>query len=114
MNIKQFASKPELVEIVIDDKDLVEKYGEPITFHTFNIVRMSTYFDFFNARSNNEFSNLDKMMKSMILDSAGNRILADDEDLPIDIAAAVINKIGEILGKPQSKASTQTTGEVQK
>jgi hypothetical protein len=114
MNIKQFASKPELVEIVIDDKDLVEKYGEPITFHTYNIVRMSTYFDFFNARSNNEFSNLDKMMKSMILNSEGNRVLADDEDLPIDIAAAVINKIGEILGKPQSKASTQTTGDQQK
>ena len=111
MNIKDFASKPELVEMIIDNDDIIEKYGEPITFHTYNIVRMSTYFDFFNARSNNEFSNLDKMMKSMILDSAGNRILADDEDLPIDIAAAVINKIGEILGKPLSKASTPTTGD---
>ena len=111
MNIKDFASKPELVEIVLDDKDLVTKYGEPITFHTFNIVRMSTYFDFFSARSNNEFAQLDKMMKAMILDDKGNRVLADDEDLPIDIAAAAINKIGEILGKPQSKASIQTTGD---
>lgn len=111
MNIKDFASKPELVEIVLDDKDLVEKYGEAITFHTFNIVRMSTYFDFFSARSNNEFAQLDKMMKAMILDDKGNRVLADDEDLPIDIAAAAINKIGEILGKPQSKASIQTTGD---
>ena len=111
MNIKDFASKPELVEIVIDDPDLVKKYGEPITFHTYNIVRMSTYFDFFAARSNNEFAQLDKMMKSMILDKKGNKVLADDEDLPIDIAAAVINKIGEILGKPLSKASTPTTGD---
>ncbi len=111
MNIKDFASKPELVEIVIDDPDLVKKYGEPITFHTYNIVRMSTYFDFFSARSNNEFAQLDKMMKSMILDKKGNKVLADDEDLPIDIAAAVINKIGEILGKPLSKASIQTTGD---
>ena len=114
MNIKDFASKPELVEIVLDDKDLVTKYGEPITFHTFNIVRMSTYFDFFSARSNNEFAQLDKMMKAMILDNKGNRVLNDDEDLPIDIAAAAINKIGEILGKPQSKASIQTTGDQQK
>ena len=114
MNIKEFASKPQLIEITLDDKDLVEKYGEPITFHTFDIVRMSTYFDFFSARSNNEFSQLDKMMKSMILDKKGNRVLADDEDLPIDIAAAAINKIGEILGKPQSKASIQTTGDQQK
>jgi hypothetical protein len=114
MNIKDFASKPQLIEIVLDSDDLVEKYGEPITFYTYNIVRMSTYFDFFNARSNNEFTNLDKMMKSMILDSHGNRVLSDDEDLPIDIAAAAINKIGEILGKPQSKASIQTTGDQQK
>jgi hypothetical protein len=110
MNIKEFASKPQLVEIVLDDKDLVEKYGEPITFYTYNIVRMTTYFDFFNARSKNEFGNLDKMMKAMILDKEGKQVLADDEDLPIDIAAAAINKIGEILGKQQSKASTQTTG----
>jgi len=114
MNIKDFASKPQLVELILDDKDLVERYGEPITFHTYNIVRMSTYFDFFNARSNNEFGNLDKIMKGLILDGKGNRVLSDDEDLPIDIAAAAINKIGEILGKQQSKASTQTTGDQQK
>jgi hypothetical protein len=114
MNIKEFASKPELMEVTLDNEDLIEKYGEPITFYTYNIVRMSTYFDFFNARSNNEFSNLDKMMKSMILDKDGKQVLADDEDLPIDIAAATINKIGEILGKSQSKASTQMIGEVQK
>lgn len=114
MNIKDFASKPKLIEIVIDNSEIVERYGEPITFYTYDIVRMSTYFDFFNARSNNEFSNLDKMMKSMILDSDGKQVLGDDEDLPIDLAAAAINKIGEILGKSQSKASTQTTGDQQK
>lgn len=114
MNIKDFASKPKLIEVVIDNKDVVERYGEPITFYTYDIVRMSTYFDFFNARSNNEFANLDKMMKSMILDKDGKQVLADDEDLPIDIAAGAINKIGEILGKSQSKASTQTTGDQQK
>jgi hypothetical protein len=47
----------------------------------------------------------------MILDKDGKQVLADDEDLPIDIAAAAINKIGEILGKSQSKASTQMTGD---
>lgn len=114
MNIKEFASKPTLIEIILDNEDLVEKYGEPITFFTYDIVRMSTYFDFFNARSNSEFNNLDKMMKSMILDHNGNPVLAEDEDLPIDIAAAAINKIGEILGKSQSKASAKTIGDQQK
>jgi hypothetical protein len=114
MNIKKFASVPKLTEIVIDDKELVEAYGEPITFFTYDVVTMSTYFDFFNARSTGEFDNLGKMMKEMILDADGKKVLADDEDLPIDIAAAVINKLGEILGKSQSKKSTQKVGKRQK
>lgn len=114
MNIKQFASVPELVKIELDDEDLLKKYGEPITFHTYNIVSLSTYFEFFNARSNSEFENLDKIIKKLILDENGKQVLNGNEDLPIDIAAAAINKIGEILGKSQSKTSTQTIGEQQK
>jgi len=113
MNIKDFASKPKLVELVLDNEELVEKYGEPITFYTYSVVKMSTYFDFFDARSKNQFNNLDKMMKALILDKDGKSVLAEDEDLPIDIAAAAINKIGEVLGKSQSKASTQTNGDQQ-
>ena len=52
-------------------------------------------------------------MKAMILDKDGNKVLADDEDLPIDIAAAAINKIGDILGKSLSKTSTQKVGQPQ-
>jgi len=110
MSIKKFASVPQLIEIHLDDPALVEKYGEVITFHTYDIVSMSTYFEFFNARSNSEFQQLDKIMKTMILDKDGKKVLADNEDLPVDIAAAAIGKIGEILGKSQGKPSIQTDG----
>ena len=113
MNIKQFAAVPKLIQITIDDKDLVEKYGEEITFYTYDVIGMQTYFDFFNARATNQFENLGKMMKQLILDDKGRPALADNEDLPIDIAAAAVNKLGEILGKSQSKTLTPTTGEVQ-
>lgn len=106
MNIKKFASVPKLIEISLDSEELIEKYEEPITFYTYDVVPMSTYFDFYNARSNSEFSQLNKLMKSMILDSKGKQVLEENEDLPIDIAAAAINKIGEILGKSVSKTST--------
>jgi hypothetical protein len=106
MNIKEFASIPKLIKIELDNDDLVEKYGEAITFYTYDVVPLATYFDFYNARSNSEFEQLDKMMKKMILDEKGTPVLAHNEDLPIDIAAAAINKIGEILGKSLSKTST--------
>ena len=54
---------------------------------------------------------LDKMIKKLILNEQGKPALQANEDLPIDIAAAAINKIGEILGKSQSKTSTPTSGE---
>lgn len=106
MNIKELASVPKLIEINLDSDELLERYGEPITFHTYDIVPMATYFEFYNARSNSEFEQLDKMMKKMILNEKGKPVLEDNEDLPIDIAAAAINKIGEILGKSLSKTST--------
>jgi len=110
MNIKQFASKPKLIEIVLDNPDLLEKYGEPITFHTFDIVGLNTYFEFFNAQSDKNYNHLDGIIKKLILDSNGKTVLEKDEDLPIDIAAAVIGKLGDILGKSHSKTSTPNDG----
>lgn len=111
MNINKYASVPKLIKIDLDDATLLERYGEPITFWTYDIVGLSTYFEFFNARSQNEFDQLNRIMKKLILLEDGKPALQDNEDLPIDIGAAAINKIGEILGKSQSKASTPTTGE---
>ena len=110
MNITEFSNKPKLIEIKLDDKDLVEKYGEPITFYTYDIVGMSTYFDFFNARQDGKFDNLAKLMNQMILDKEGELAINEGEDLPIDIAAAAINALGEILGKSQSKSLTPKAG----
>ena len=60
MNIKEFAAKPKLTELKITDPDIVEKYGEEITFFTYDVVGMSTYFDFFDARQKENFTNLGK------------------------------------------------------
>lgn len=114
MKITELASVPKLIEISLDSDELVTKYGEPITFHTYDIVGLNTYFEFFNARTDGKYEQLDSIIKKLILDEKGKPALKDNEDLPIDIAAAAINKIGEILGKSQSKMSTQTVGEPQK
>lgn len=110
MNIQDFASTPKLIEIILDDPELLERYNEPITFHTYDIVGLSTYFEFFNARSDGQYEQLDRIIKKLILNDKGKPAIKDDQDLPIDIAAAAINKIGAILGKSQSKTSTPITG----
>ncbi len=113
MNIQQFASTPKLIEIVLDDEDLIETYGEPITFYTYDVVSLSTYFEFFNSRSNSQFEALEKVIKKLILLEDGKPAVKENQDLPIDIAAAAIRKVGDILGKSLSKTSMKTTGELQ-
>ena len=111
MNIQKFASKPKLIQIDLDEPELLEAYGEPITFYTYDVVGLSTYFDFFNARTKSQYEALNKIIKALILDDQGKPAIKEDEDLPIDIAAAAINRIGGILGKSQGKTLTPETGE---
>ena len=110
MNISNFVTEPILVEVILDDANLLETYGEPITFYAYNIVSMNVYFDFFNARSNSEFELLTQIVRKLILDSEGKPILVEGKDLPIDILTGAIIKLGDILGKSQSKKSTQKNG----
>lgn len=113
MKIQQLVSTPQLTEIILDDKELLETYGEPITFYAFDIVPMSMYFEFFNARSKGEYDALGRLIRRMILNEKGEPVMTEQQDLPMDIMAQAITKIGEILGKSLSKTSTQKTGQVQ-
>lgn len=109
-SIASLASKPKLTHIILDDNALVETYGEPIEFWAYDIVGLSTYFEFFQNRAESQYDNLTKMMRSLILLEDGSPAIKDGEDLPVDIAAAAITKLGEILGKSLSKTSTQNLG----
>lgn len=113
-HIKELATVPELIQITIDDEQIVKAYGEPIIFWTKSTVSLNDYFDFFDARGNVQYDNLSKIIKRMILLEDGSRALADDEELPVDITVVAINKIGELLGKSQTKSSTKKVGKQRK
>jgi hypothetical protein len=113
-NIKDYAVKAQLIEIKLDDATLIETYGEPITFYTYDVISLSKYFDFYHTKHENQFENLEKILRSMVLDNKGKPVLNENEDLPVDIAAAALSKISDILGKSHSKTSTSTVGEQQK
>lgn len=106
MDITKFTQKPQLVEVIIDDPEMIEKYGDSIKFHTYDTVKLTTYFAFFESRVNGEYDRLEKIMRNLILDKDGKEIVKEDETLPADIFTQAILKIGEILGKLPSKTST--------
>lgn len=110
MDINKLAKKPEMIQVTLDDKDLVETYGEPITFWMKDFVDINTYFDFFKSQNSAEGEKLNLLMRKIILREDGTSALADDEALPIDIAVAALTKINETLGKSRTKSSISKTG----
>jgi hypothetical protein len=109
-SIKDFARKPQLIEIVLDDTDIVKEYGEPITFWMTDYVDINTYFDFFKSQAGKDGQELNTLMRKLIKNKEGQAVLSEDEALPIDIAVAALTKINETLGKSKTKSSMSETG----
>lgn len=110
MDIKQLAKKPQLVEIVLDDQALIDEYGEPITFWMKDTVDINTYFDFFRSQNEKSGEELAELLRTLILNKDGEKVLEEGDSFPIDITIAALTKINENLGKSRTKRSTQTVG----
>lgn len=111
MNIADFAKKPELIKITIDQEDIVNKYGSEVTFWIMDSVDISTYFEFFKSQADSDGEKLNEIMRRLILDENGKKVIEDGHVLPVDLALASLTVIGEEMGKLRTKLSTQTTGE---
>lgn len=110
MDIKTLAKKPQLMEIIIDDEEIVKEYGEPITFYMKDFVDIATYFNYYQSQSQREGQALALMIKKMILNKDGEPVLGDEDELPLDITLAVMSKINDNLGKSKTKSSTPNDG----
>ena len=110
MNIAQFAKKPQLVKITITNPDIIEAYGNEVSFWILDSVDINTYFDFFKSQSDNDGDKINVMLRKLIRDEEGTQAIADDHVLPIDLALASLTAINDCLGKSKTKPSTQEIG----
>ena len=110
MDIKDFARKPQLIKIVIDDADIVESYGDSISFWMKDYVDLTTYFDFFRVQNDRAGDELANLIRKIVLNEAGEPVLGPEDQLPIDITVSLLVKINETLGKSRPKSSTNTVG----
>lgn len=106
MEIQSLVKKPELVEVKIDDADVIEAYGEEITFWMRDFVDISTYFDFYRSQSDNDGAKLNSILKRIILNKDGKAVMTDDTELPVDVTIALLLKVNEVLGKSKTRSST--------
>lgn len=98
MKLSQLTSKPQLIEVSIDDEDTLKEFGEAITFHTWDRQPLDVFMKLANA-SGQDTSNIILIVRTLILDEKGKEVLRDDAMLPTHILMKAITKVTEILGK---------------
>jgi hypothetical protein len=85
MDISSLATKPQLQEIKLDDQEIIDSYGEPITFWMKDHLDLETYFDFYRYQQESSSDQLMNTMRKIILNAEGKQAIADDCILPLDI-----------------------------
>ncbi len=98
MNLAQITSKPKLIEIVMDDKETVKEFGEPVVFHTWDRQPMEVFMQLANT-DQQDISTIVNIVKKLILDDFGNEMLVDEKTIPTKLLMRVIGKVTEQLGK---------------
>lgn len=98
MKLSELATKPQLTEVIIDDKDIVEKYGESLQFFVQDRLPIETYTKLASVKQDDP-SQIYEVIKDLILNEDGSPVMNEGNILPLDVMNAAIFKVTENLGK---------------
>lgn len=102
MKLAALAAKPKLVKITIDEAEIIERYGEALEFYIYDRQSMETYMNLSQLTENN----IDEIVNTilpLVLDEDGTPALDPKDQLPIDVAVKVIEKVTISLGNLASQ-----------
>lgn len=98
MKLSELAAKPQLQEIIIDDKDIVKAYGDSLSFFVMDRLPIETYTKLASVKTEDP-GEMYNIIKDLILDEKGLPVMADGNVLPMDVMTAAVVKVTESLGK---------------
>jgi len=104
MKLSQLAARPQLIRIELDTPEIVEQYKDTLEFWVYDRQDMDVFVKLATLDVNN-FEKLTSLVNAMILDDTGAPVVKDGLTLPSDVLMAAIQKVIEILGKPQKSIS---------
>lgn len=114
MDISSLAKKPQLVKVEITDEDIVNRYGEVISFWMMDEMGIDSYFKFYRLQQEQKSDELNALLRNLILKEDGSPALGQEEVLPVDLILAVLVGVNDFLGKSKPKTSESKTGNSQK
>lgn len=98
MKLSDITAEPKLVEVILDDKEILKQYNEPLTFYTWDRQPMDVFMRLANVDQKNT-STLVDIVSKLILDEEGKPVLNDKNMLPTSVLMKAIAKVTEQLGK---------------
>jgi len=100
MDIRNLATKPQLIKVTLDDADIVELYGDAIEFWVWDKQPLQKFVKFANVSDDKtNFGDVLELCSELILDNEGNPVLVDGAVLPNKVLIKCVNKVVEQLGK---------------
>jgi hypothetical protein len=105
MKLAELAKEPKLISIKIDDPGIVEKYGEDVEFWVYDRVDMETFMALANLEGGQDIGRIVAVMKDLILDDKGNKVIANGKILPNDVMIKAVEKTVEALGNFATQTS---------
>lgn len=113
MDISKLTKIPKLAKIEISDEDIVQTYGDTVSFYLMDEMDIATYFNFYKLQQSQDSQQLNELLRSLILKEDGSAAIASDEVLPVNLTLAVLVAINDFLGKSATKPVETTTGDEQ-
>lgn len=98
MKLTDLAREPQLIKITIDDEDIVKEYGEAVEFWTWDRQPMDVFLKLANRQEDDRGGIFD-LVRTLVLDEAGQEIITDRRSLPAGIMMRVLTRVVEQVGK---------------
>lgn len=98
LKLTQLASKPQLIEIVLDTEEIKAKYGDTLSFHILDRQPIDQFIKMATMGAEN-YGDMIRMVNGLVLDETGAPALKEGEALPNDVTMAVIAAVVDRLGK---------------
>lgn len=96
--LSQIAAKPQLIEVVLDDEQTIQEFGESIQFWTWDRQPLPMFMRLASL-SGADTSAMIEVVRTLILDQDGREIITETTMLPTPVLLRAIAKITDMLGK---------------
>tara|TARA_R110000796_G_scaffold206722_1_gene323039 strand:+ start:1224 stop:1526 length:303 start_codon:yes stop_codon:yes gene_type:complete len=100
MKLSEITQKPQLIEVLLDDTEIVEEFGEELIFYTWDRQPLEIFMQLANLTVDADNNNgIIDIVRKLILDNKGKEIITPNNVLPTKVLMKAIAKVTELLGK---------------